>query len=168
MKQIQLHRLSMHYSVKRLSTADIPVIYELLVNNSLFFEYCGSPPSKARVAEDLIATPPNIPISQKYYLGFFDENTLIAILDLIDGYPSEEIAFIGFFMMNSAYQGIGIGSRLINEIFSYLKELGFEAVRLGIDKDNPQSTHFWHKNRFTVLKEIQQESGILLYAERKL
>lgn len=42
------------------------------------------------------------------------------------------------------------------------------AVRLGIDKENPQSNHFWRKNGFTVLREAAQECGIVLLAERRL
>ena len=46
--------------------------------------------------------------------------------------------------------------------------LGFAAVRLGIDKENPQSNHFWRKNGFTVLKEVPQARGVILLAERRL
>lgn len=42
------------------------------------------------------------------------------------------------------------------------------AVRLGIDKENPQPNHFWRKNGFTVLREAAQERGIVLLAERRL
>lgn len=42
------------------------------------------------------------------------------------------------------------------------------AVRLGIDKENPQSNHFWRKNGFAVLREAAQERGIVLLTERRL
>lgn len=71
-------------------------------------------------------------------------------------------------MMNVAYQGKGTESGIITELAAYLKELGFAAIRLGIDKGNPQSTHFGDKNGFAILKEIEQDQGVILYAERKL
>ena len=71
-------------------------------------------------------------------------------------------------MMNANYKGKGTGSEIITELATYLKDLRFTAIQLGIDKGNPQSTHFWAKNSFLILKEIEQEQGVILYAERKL
>lgn len=44
----------------------------------------------------------------------------------------------------------------------------YKVVRLGIDKGNPQSTHFWKKNQFEVIKEVKQDEGMILVAERKI
>ena len=38
------------------------------------------------------AIPPNVVIERKYQVGFYDENKLLAALDLIDGYPTTSIA----------------------------------------------------------------------------
>ena len=89
-------------------------------------------------------------------------------MDLIGVYPVETAAFIGFFMMAKEYQGQGQGSALVAELCGYLKSIGYEIVRLGIDKDNPQSNHFWKKNGFAVLREIPQEDGVILLAEKTL
>ena len=107
-------------------------------------------------------------MEQKYYVGFFDKDELIAVMDLIDGYPTEDCAFIGFFMMNNACQGKGIGSKIISDVLTYLKSIGLLKCQLGIDQGNPQSTHFWKKNLFHIIREVRQEEGIILVAERKL
>ncbi len=39
------------------------------------------------------ATPSGINLSNKYYFGFFDNQKLIAIMELIDRYPKPEIAY---------------------------------------------------------------------------
>ena len=39
---------------------------------------------------------------------------------------------------------------------------------LGIDKNNPQSNHFWRKNGFEVIREVVQEEGTILVAEKEL
>jgi hypothetical protein len=41
-------------------------------------------------------------------------------------------------------------------------------IRLGIDKENPQSNYFWQKNAFEIIREVQQEDGVILVAERIL
>lgn len=76
--------------------------------------------------------------------------TLAAVLDLIDGYPEREYAFIGFFMMRKALQGKQTGSFVIRELEEYLRHYGKTAVQLGIDKFNPQSTHFWLKTALSL------------------
>ena len=47
---------------------------------------------------DMNALPPNKEMCDKYYLGFYDGEKLIAVMDFIMAYPDELTAFIGFFM----------------------------------------------------------------------
>ncbi len=35
-------------------------------------------------------------MDDKYYIGYFENGCLIAVMDLIDGYPNAGTAFIGF------------------------------------------------------------------------
>ena len=86
-------------------------------------------------------------------------------MDLIDGYPDPKIAYIGFFMMDIRFQGRQLGSALIREVKDYLKRDGFRAVRLAIDKANPQSNHFWKKNGFEVIREVPRDEWTVLEAE---
>ena len=95
-------------------------------------------------------------------------NTLIAVMDLVDGYPEKSTAFIGFFMMKKALQGQGLGSSIIEETAAYLKATGKTAIRLAIDKDNPQSNHFWNKNGFQVFKQVERGGWTVLVAEKAL
>ena len=101
-------------------------------------------------------------------MGFFDGEILVAILDLIDGYPEEDNAFIGFFMMNGFMQGKNIGTKIMDGVLNYLQSMGYSMCQLGIDKNNPQSNHFWKKNGFRILREVEQEEGTILVAEKKL
>ena len=89
-------------------------------------------------------------------------------MDLVDGYPKKEIGFIGFFMMNKALQGKQIGTAIIRELAAYWKAAGKRAIRLAIDKGNPQSTHFWEKNGFLVIREVERNGWTLLVAEKTL
>lgn len=59
--------------------------------------------------------------------AFSKKVQLAAIMDLIDGYPEKEIAFVGFFMLEQTMQGRGAGTRLIDHLCGRLKGLGFKA-----------------------------------------
>ena len=69
-------------------------------------------------------------LSDKYYVGFYRGEDLIAVMDLIEGYPKKSVAFIGFFMTDVSIQKNGIGTKIIKNICNYLKTLKFYSVQL--------------------------------------
>jgi len=165
---IDISKLSKRYSVRVLEESDVETLVEICKQNTVFYEYTEARSTKKNILDDMKATPPGIDMQDKYYFGFFDGRELVAIMDLIDGYPKAEIAYIGFFMMNPQYQGKQIGTAIIDEVIDYLLSTGKTSVRLAIDKGNPQSTHFWKKNGFDVLSEADVNGWTKLVAERKL
>ena len=165
---IDITMLSNQYSVRRLDDSDADGILDFCRKNTLYYQYCGAETSKELVLNDLHITPPGVDMADKYYVGFFNDEEMVAVLDLIDGYPEPDIGYIGFFMMNAALQGKQIGSAIIQDVCSYLKQIGKTAIRLGIAKDNPQANHFWKKNSFTVIKEVERDGWTILVAEKKL
>ncbi len=165
---IDITKLSRRYDIRKMSDKDALKILKLCQENTQFYKYCEAEPTEEQILSDLHVTPPGKEASDKYYIGYYENETLIAVMDFIDGYPKEDIAFIGFFMMNKAYQGRQIGSAVIREACAYLKSVGKWSVRLAIDKDNPQSTHFWKKNGFSVINEVDRNGWTLLVAEKTL
>ena len=163
-----LSKLSTQYHVRPMHDADADAILAFCLQNDEYYRYCGKQPSRELILHDLRITPPNTSADAKYYVGFYDGEILVAILDLIDGYPDSDTGFIGFFMMNRQLQGRQIGTRIIQELCLYLKETGLKRVLLGIDKENPQSNAFWAKNGFSVIREVEQEEGTILVAEKGL
>ena len=163
-----LSKLSTLYHVRPMQDADADALLAFCLQNDQYYRYCGKQPSRELILRDLHVTPPNTSTDAKYYVGFYDGELLVAILDLIDGYPDSDTAFIGFFMMNRQLQGRRIGTSIIQELCLYLKETGMKRILLGIDKENPQSNAFWAKNGFSVIREVKQEEGTILLAEKCL
>lgn len=69
------------------------------------------------------ATPPGIVLSDKYFFGFFEREELVAVMDLVDGYPDQRTSYIGFFMMNPDYQGKHVGTAIIMRLRSTYEPL---------------------------------------------
>jgi RimJ/RimL family protein N-acetyltransferase len=147
--------LSNTFDVRRLGEEDIDMIYDLSCKNEIFYQYHPPFVTRESIREDMSALPPDKEHKDKYYVGYFENKTLVSVMDLILDYPEKKIAFVGLFMMNSEYQGKGIGSKIIEECCKYLKTLGFEKIRLGVDKGNPQSNAFWKKNGFITVSEAE-------------
>ena len=100
--------------------ADIQDIYSLCSKNVLYYKYCPPFVTEQSIICDMIALPPGKEANDKYYVGYYDADKLIAVMDLIMAYPDEHTAFIGFFMMNASYQGKGEGSDIVNRVLSYI------------------------------------------------
>lgn len=165
---LNIKNLSKDYKVEKLTEDDVETIYNLCQGNKLFYRYCQAEPSREQILSDLYIRPEGLSKDDKYYLGFFKDEVLVAVLDILDGYPDEETCFIGFFMVNILFQGQGIGSEIIENLLEYIKKVGKGKVRLGIDKGNPQSKAFWQKNGFKVIKEVERPGGTILLAEKML
>lgn len=92
----------------------------------------------------------------------------MAILDLIDGYPTAEIAYIGLFMIDANLSGQGLGSRIMAALLPQLATR-FKKVRLGYVESNPQSSYFWSKVGFCPTGEVKELAGkIIVLAEYAL
>lgn len=128
---MNIELFSKRYKVWKLNESDIPDIYELCIDNPLYYKYCPLPVTKESIAGDLKALPPGKTSEDKYYIGFYDNNVLIAVMDLIKSFPDDETVLIGLFMMNKSVQRRGIGSRIINDLSEYLAETGVKYIRLG-------------------------------------
>ena len=108
-------------------------------------------PSAESLAADMRELPPGCNVEQKSYQGFFSNgNDLVAVLDLVRGYPDKTCAFIGLFMVDSAWQGKGIGSSLVARTVESLRMDGFQRMRLAYVAGNEQSRRFWEKCGFAA------------------
>ena len=137
--------------VRELCDSDLPALLKLCLGNPQYYAYLGEGPTIESLAAEMGELPPGCAPDRKSCLGFFDvEGALVAVLDLVCGYPVERCAFIGFFMVDASRQGVGLGSRLITRLLERLHSEGFVRVRLAYVKGNEQSRRFWERCGFTV------------------
>lgn len=168
-KKLMMENLSSKYVVRRLEHKDIDAILALCSKNRLYYEYCPPFVSRESIIEDMEALPPRKGQDDKYFLGYYENETLIAILDLISSYPDAHTAYIGFFMTESELQGKGVGSTIIEELCDYLVKNSFQRVELAWVKGNPQAERFWTKNGFQPIGERKSNAADhVIAAERKL
>ena len=158
------------YIVRPLTVADVDEILALCAGNGQFYRYHPPFATRESILEDMTALPPGKCEEDKHYLGFFDGEMLVAVLDLIERYPQDDnTAYIGFFMMKKERQGRGLGTVLIGELLDELRREKFCKVRLAVDRGNPQSRAFWEKNGFALTgEEFPHDDSAYLPMERAL
>ena len=164
---MKICKLSQKYQVKQLTSEDVDAIFALCRTNPMFYQYHPPFVTKESIrGNHSPALPPKKDRKDKYYIGFYKENQLIAVMDLILDYPQQGIAFIGFFMVDQAYQKHGIGSEIIQGCIQYLNTCSYQKIRLAIDQGNSQSEAFWTKNHFVKTgEECKHECGVYLPME---
>lgn len=154
------------YKIRKLCLDDVKMIYDLCKDNKSYYQYCPPFVTFESIKEDLEALPPGVAMDQKYFVGYFDNEELVAIMDLIFAYPQKDIVFIGLFMLNKEKQGKGIGSVIIDDLKICLNEQGYMAIHLAWIKGNLQAEHFWLKNGFYALEERNSLDGhLVIYGE---
>lgn len=152
---MNIKKLSNIYDVRKIKASDVSSVLRLCEANPQYYHHCPPMVTEESIKADMQALPKGKTAEDKYYLGLWNEDELVAVLDLILNYPDKKTAFIGFFMMNTKYQGCGTGTRIIEELCDYLKS-EFTGIRLGYVKGNPQSEHFWLKNQFRLTGVVTQ------------
>ncbi len=166
---LDINQLSKTYLVRRILEDDLEDLLELCSDNPLYYEYCPPFVTKESLREELTALPPGKSLKDKYFIGFYRDSALIAVMDLIDGYPEPSIAYIGFFMLCKDKQGKGIASRIIGDVCDYLASADFTSLRLAWVKGNLPAELFWTGNRFTILKvTTSSAASSVILAERLL
>ena len=160
---------SQKYAVRPLTGWDVGEILALCAGNEQFYRYHPPLATRESILEDMTALPPGKCEADKHYFGFFDKETLVAVLDLIERYPQDDTAYIGFFMTKKERQGFGLGTELIGELLDELRQNKFRKVRLAVDRGNPQSRAFWEKNGFARTgEEFPHDDSAYLPMERGL
>lgn len=146
---MDIEKLSTAHTVRRLTPEDAGAVLALAAGNELFYRYHLPLPDRESILSDMTALPPGKGPEDKYFLGFFRNGRLTAVMDLILGYPETDAAWMGWLILSPACQGRGAGSGILRDVEAALRAAGFRELRLAVDKGNPQSWAFWTKNGYT-------------------
>ena len=104
---------SPHLTMRQLDQRDAQAVQALLDADPHYARRVtgtSAPPHAA--AELLTARPAGLPATHKAVLGAYDDTgALVAVVDVLRGWPDDHTAHIGLLQTHSAYQGRGIGRR---------------------------------------------------------
>lgn len=95
---MDISSISKKYQVRKITEKNIPEVLELCLGNPLYYKHCPPMVTFESIEEDLKKLPPRKTLKDKYYIGFYEKEELLAVMDLILGYPNNQTMFIGFFM----------------------------------------------------------------------
>ena len=151
---LDINALSTSHAVRRITETDISDVYKLCKSNRKYYENTGnSAPTVESLTEIISRVPQGVDGSNKYFVGFYEDDHLVALLDLITGYPEKDDAFIGWFMVDGRRQRQGIGSRIFADVRAAMVGHGYDYLSLSCEKENTEAMEFWKAQGFRITKE---------------
>lgn len=105
--------------------------------------------------------PPKTPRERKKVFLIQVENQNIGLCDLVLGYPTQDIGFIGLLLFKEEFQGKGYGRLAYYLLKDYALEMGMKSLQLGVVESNPVE-EFWKKMGFSRINRSRKHIGAKL------
>lgn len=109
----------------------------------------GAAPTPRAAHEILTARPPGLEASRKVGIGLEDgaDGTLVAVADVLHGWPRPDVAHIGLLIVRDEERGRGIGRRMHEEVLELARSWGdVRTLRIGIVAANAAAAGpFWER-----------------------
>ena len=94
------------------AAGDVDAVQELIESDPGYTErITGYPPGAADAQSLLMMRPEGLAEEAKVVLGVWDGEQLVAVVDLLRGYPNAHTGFIGLLEVHGGHQGKGSGVR---------------------------------------------------------
>ena len=149
---LDIQALGTSYDVRRITETDISDVVSLARTNGRYYRSLGIRPSRSRLTEivsDISKGSEDVAAASTHFVGFYDEDEgLVAVLDLICGYPEADDAFIGWFMVDANLQGQGVGSSIFADVRASMKAQGYDHLELKCPKASGSARSFWESQGF--------------------
>jgi diamine N-acetyltransferase len=120
--------------------------------------------------EAFTSLPPGKTLGDKLVLGFYKGEELVGCADVIRGYPSPEIAFIGLLLFSEKNQNRGLGVIALQHIEELARDWSCSAIRLAVIATNTHALSFWMREGFTEIfrKVVPDTTGEAIVMQRPI
>ena len=150
---LEIGALSTSHEVRSITQEDISDVYALCKSNQKYYEYSNTAPTVESLTQIISRIPDDAKAAGKHFVGFYKDKRLVALLDLITGYPQKDDAFIGWFMVDGALQRQGIGSQIFADVRAAMSAQGYDYLSLSCEKENKEAVSFWKAQGFNIKEE---------------
>lgn len=117
------------YQVRRLTEEDGDEIFALQRRHPEYHAlFLNHKAKKADVLSDLTSIPEGVLPENKFYLGMYDADKLVAIADVVLNFPTSKTAWLGLIMVDYDVVVQGIGGKIIEMLKRALMREQFEQL----------------------------------------
>jgi RimJ/RimL family protein N-acetyltransferase len=147
----------MDLTLRELGSGDEAVLQALLESDPDYtVRVTGYPPGPSDALSLLMGRPESVPESHKFVLGLFDGAELVAVVDLLRGYPEASFVFIGLLLVRSSRQRSGVGAAALAAVERYAGQWPeARRFRLAVVDTNAAVLGFWRRMGFEPTGETK-------------
>jgi RimJ/RimL family protein N-acetyltransferase len=147
----------MDLTLRELGAGDEDALQALLESDADYsVRVTGYPPGPSDALSLLMVRPETVPESHKVVLGVFEGAELVAVVDLLRGYPGPEFVFIGLLLVQGPRQGSGVGTAAMAAVEGYAVHWPeARRFRLAVVDTNAAVLGFWRRMGFEPTGEAR-------------
>lgn len=124
--------------------------------SEFFTLVAGDAPAENTARLLLQSRPPTVPPAGKHLIGFAQGGEIIALVDLLEGFPEEAEWYVGLLLLAPLQRSRGLGTAVWNAMEGWIRDAGGRRIRLIVQKQNPAAARFWSGVGFAARGEVEQ------------
>jgi GNAT superfamily N-acetyltransferase len=114
----------------------------------------GGPPGPSDALSLLMMRPESVPEDHKAVVGAFEGDAMVAVVDLLRGYPTRAHVFVGLLLVDGSRQGSGVGAATMAAVERCAGQWPeVRRFRLAVVDTNPAAAGFWSRLGFAPTGE---------------
>ena len=143
------------HAVRLMEPNDEAQVRALLESDPDFFMSTqGAPPGPADALGLLNEMPEGKELCDKFvYLVFNRDGVISTVIDLLRGYPKDDIWYLGLIFVAPANRGLGLGTLALEAICAHVGQQGGHALRLGVVREHLRARALYDRTGFHFLYE---------------
>jgi GNAT superfamily N-acetyltransferase len=147
----------MDLTLRELGAGDEDALQALLESDPDYsVRVTGYPPGPSDALSLLMVRPESVPESHKVVVGAFEGAELVAVVDLLRGYPEPSCVFLGLLLVQGPRQGSGLGSAVMAAVERYAAQWPeARRFRLAVVDTNAAVLGFWRRMGFEATGETR-------------
>lgn len=145
----ELKNVLTEYIIKPITEENIEDVFHLMRSNTYF--YSKTQNHELTIEEcmkDIDALPPRVAKSKKTFVALYDKDKCLAVIDFIEGFPKDDIGYLGLLMLDESIHRKGIGKKILTNIFKVARDKQFQIIELACYETNKNGFDFWTKMGF--------------------
>ncbi len=147
----------MHFHSKFLNyQKDKTEVTEFFIQNKSYLIYQDHKKIDEATTRDFFygQLPAGKTYADKLLLGYYQNDELVCVVDLLKNYPTDGTWVIGLMLLAENKRDKGLGKILLLDLEKYLATEKVKVIRLGVLEDNHVGKAFWQRNGFVKNGEI--------------
>ena len=153
------------------SQRDLDDLFALYQSTPGYFRAVyGREPNFGDVVEALTVAPPDCGDAVKVFGGYWSGDNLIGCSDMVFGYPTQRVAYLGLLLFRKDSQAQGYGTWAHRMLCEIALSKGCQSMRLAVVETNSPAVRFWNREGYREIgrRNSQAYLGDIIILERRL